>query len=104
MAEADGPTGIRAISPCVGLVARRGLRNGARQYFAMRNNQVTGELVSKSKWLHLGPAVSLSLQVPPNVCVNTNLIAVSDGSPGLSETRDVAEAVFCCKHRDHRNL
>ena len=50
-AKAVGPIGISAISPCVGLVAsRRGLRLGARQYFALRNNQVTGEHVSKSKW------------------------------------------------------
>ena len=104
VAKAVGPTGISAISPCVGLVAsRRGLRLGARQYFALRNNQVTGEHVSKSKWLHLGPAVSLSLQVPPHVCANTNLIALSNESSGLSATPRLAEAVFCCKHRDHRN-
>ena len=31
--------------------------------------------------------ISLSLQVPPEVCANTNLIALSNGSSGLSETR-----------------
>ena len=72
VAEAVIPIGRRAISPCVGLVAsRRELRHGARQYFALRNNQVTGEHVSKSKWLQLSQAVSLSLFRYRHMCVQT---------------------------------
>ena len=55
---------------------------------------MTGEVVSKSKELHLSQAESLSLQVPPHVCANTNLIALSSDCSGLSDTPRLAEAVF----------